>query len=222
MKSKTFEADQPLNSEYHNLSDPNRGLVYNDYAVGSAYACECIIPSRPDQPFGSKTETFPSKKAARSNCAREAVEHLISEGQLNPDGSTKARKKTKLGAAVRIQDSGIEVKKGTSYVQKVQGKLIFTDLIHPLIPPPDFCPLLGLTSPQYILTPASTLVPNMMSGYATFPNQPGMPKEIGEVKDIFGKKNAKEEVAKGVWEVLQALAQKRNVRVEEAEGTSSD
>ena len=49
-----------------------------------------------------------------------------------------------------------------------------------------------------------------------------MPKEIGEVKNIFGKKNAKEEMAKGVWEVLQALAQKRNVRVEEAEGMGSD
>lgn len=48
-----------------------------------------------------------------------------------------------------------------------------------------------------------------------------MPKEIGEVRNIFGKKNAKEEVAKGVWEVLQALAQKRKVRME-AEGTGSD
>ncbi|KAL2059691.1 hypothetical protein ABVK25_000984 [Lepraria finkii] len=191
--------------EYHNLSGPNRGPVFNDYAVGLVYACECIIPSRPDQPFGSKTETFPSKKAARSNCAREAVEHLISEEQLNPDGSTKARKRAKPGTAGHIQDSGLEVKKGTSYTQKVQ----------------DICPLLGLTSPQYILAPASNLVPNILSGYASFPNQPGMPKEIGEVRNIFGKKNAKEEVAKGVWEVLQALAQKRNVRME-AEGTGSD
>ena len=62
----------------------------------------------------------------------------------------------------------------------------------------------------------------MLSGYASFPNQPGMPKEIGEVRNVFGKKNAKEELAKAVWVVLQGLAQKRGVKIEEAETIGSD
>ncbi|KAL2042136.1 hypothetical protein N7G274_005324 [Stereocaulon virgatum] len=193
-------------NEYYSLSDPNRGVVYNDYAVGSVFACECSIPSRPDHTFGSKTEAFPSKKAARFNSAQKAVEYLISEGHLNPDGSTKARKKVKHGAAVRIQCKDLEVKKEASYAQKVQ----------------DICPLLGLTSPQYSLTPTSDQAPNMLNGYASFPNQPDMPKEIGEVRNVFGKKNAKEELAKAVWVVLQGLAQKRGVKIEEAEAMGSD
>lgn len=56
------------------------------------------------------------------NAAREAVEHLIANGDLNPDGSTRSRKKVKLGTAVRIQGKGLEVKKESSYAQKVNGK----------------------------------------------------------------------------------------------------
>lgn len=121
LRTIDLKADLFLAAEYYNISDPNGGAVYNDYAIGLVFACECVIPSRPDHPFGSKTETFPSKKAARSNSAKDAVEYLISEGHLNPDGSTKARKKAKLGAAVRIQGKDLEVKKDASYAQKVQG-----------------------------------------------------------------------------------------------------
>lgn len=62
----------------------------------------------------------------------------------------------------------------------------------------------------------------MLSGYATFINTSGMPAQIGEVRHVFGKKNAKEEIAKGVWEVLQELAAKRNVRVDVKEGMDVD
>lgn len=57
----------------------------------------------------------------------------------------------------------------------------------------------------------------MLSGYASFPTQPGMPKQIGEIRNVFGKKNAKEEIAEGVWEVLQELAEKRGVKMEGVE-----
>lgn len=58
----------------------------------------------------------------------------------------------------------------------------------------------------------------MLSGYATFLNAPEMPAKIGEVCNVFGKKKAKEEVAKGVWQVLEALAAKRNVKIREEDG----
>ena len=99
--------------------------MYEEYALGSSFACECTIPFRPTQPFGSKMESFSSKKAARVNAAKQAVEHLISEGELNPDGSTKARKKTMVGAAVRMEGEGLKLKvsRSSSYAQKVNGKL---------------------------------------------------------------------------------------------------
>lgn len=86
----------------------------------------------------------------------------------------------------------------------------------------DLCPLLGLSPPQYVLAPASNNAQNMLSGYATFANAPSMPARIGEVRNVFGKKNAREEVAKGVWEVLEELASKRNVKIDVKEGTDAD
>ncbi|KAM0797845.1 hypothetical protein BDR22DRAFT_823917 [Usnea florida] len=188
--------------EYHNSINPQEGPIYHDYSLGSSYSSTCTIPYRPDQSFGSSAAPFPSKKAAHANSARLAVEFLIAEGQLNPDGSTKARKKAKLGTAVKIQGKGLEVKRESTYIQRVN----------------DAYPLLGLSNPQYLLGPASDLAPNMISGYASFPNEPSLPKEIGEVRNVFGKKNAKEEVAKGVWEVFLKLAEKRGVTISEING----
>lgn len=180
--------------------------MYGDYSLGSSYSSTCTIPGRTDQPFGSSDTPFPSKKAARANSARLAVEYLIAEGQLNLDGSIKARKKVKLGAAVRTQGKGLEVKRGSTYTQKVN----------------DAYALLGLPTPQYVLGATSDHAPNMISGYASFPNVPGLPKEIGEVRNVFGKKSAKEEVAKGVWEVLRQLAEKRGVNISETDGGFGD
>lgn len=152
------------------------------------------------------------------------MEYLIGKGELNADGSTKARKKAKLGTAVRIQGKGLEVRKETTYAQKVNGmnpsirsSSNFSDGCGS-----DICPLLGLTAPHYHLAPASDLAPNMLSGYATFPNAPGMPAEVGEVRNVFGKKKAKEEVAKGVWEAVRSLAAQRNVSINEKEADEAD
>ena len=58
----------------------------------------------------------------------------------------------------------------------------------------------------------------MLSGYATFPKTPHLPTEIGEVRNVFGKKKAKEEIARAVWEVLEILAAERNVKIDQVEG----
>ena len=98
------------------------------------------------------------------------------------------------------------MKRGSTYTQKVN----------------DAYPLLGLQAPQYVLGASSPLTPNMLSGYASFPNEPGLPKDIGEVRNVFGKKNAKEEIAKGVWEVFRKLAEKRGVNISEIDGGGED
>lgn len=109
-----------LHPEIHNATDPTTGPVYTEYALGLSFACTCTIPSHPS-PFGSPTLAFSSKKAARANSAREAVLHLKSAGLTNPDGSAKTRKKVTLGTAVRIEGKGMEIQKGTTFAQKVNG-----------------------------------------------------------------------------------------------------
>lgn len=86
----------------------------------------------------------------------------------------------------------------------------------------DICPLLGLVPPQYKLAPVSAFAPNMLSGYATFPGQLGVPEEIGEARNVYGKRNAKEEVAEGLWKFLLELAKKRDVVIEEVGGSGFD
>ncbi|KAL8939565.1 MAG: hypothetical protein Q9216_003296, partial [Gyalolechia sp. 2 TL-2023] len=111
--------------EYYNAIDPTHasaGPVYTEYGLDLNFACTCTIPSSPSQPFGSSTAPFPNKKAARANAAKEAVQHLISTGELNSDGSAKARKKVKVGSGgptVKVEASGVEVKKNASYAARV-------------------------------------------------------------------------------------------------------
>ena len=66
-------------------------------------------------------DAFPSKKGARAYAAKEAVEYLIEKGELNSNGTSKGRKKTKISTAARIQGKGLEVKRNATYAQKVNG-----------------------------------------------------------------------------------------------------
>ena len=188
--------------EYHNQKfGPAQSPIYTFYALVQSYACTVVLPSYPDKTFGSPTQTFLGKKLARRSAAAAAVQFLISEGNLNPDGSTTARKKVKLGGgrSVKFQAEGnsLEVPKGSTYAQNVN----------------DIAPMLGLNTPVYHLKPESMDAPNILSGYINFPNSPDLPSRVGEVRNLFGKKAAKEEAAKGAWEALLDLAEKRGVKL---------
>ncbi|KAL9007076.1 MAG: hypothetical protein Q9188_000199 [Gyalolechia gomerana] len=197
--------------EYYNAVDPTHasaGPTYTEYRLDLNFACTCTMPSSPSQPFGSPTDPFPNKKAARTNAAKEAVQHLISIGELNSDGSAKARKKGKVGAGgptVRVEASGVEVKKNATYAARVN----------------DLAPLLSFTAPVYRFQPTNPSAPNLLSGAAYFTGDasyhPLLKDAVGEVRNVFGKKNAKEECAKGVWEVLREVARERGVEVEEVD-----
>lgn len=54
----------------------------------------------------------------------------------------------------------------------------------------------------------------MLSGGAVFAGSRALPGRVGEVRNVFGKKNAKEECAKGVWKLLREVATERGVEVE--------
>ncbi|CAO1605487.1 hypothetical protein XANCAGTX0491_009004 [Xanthoria calcicola] len=201
--------------EYHNATDPTHShpaSTYTEYALGPSFACTCTIPpisnvSSTPAVLGSSTAPFSTKKAARNNAAKAAVQHLISLGELNPNGSCKAKKKAKLsaGPTVKVEAKGIEVKKDTSYANRVN----------------DLAPLLSFTVPVYRFTPTSAAAPNILSGAAYFTGDalyhPSLKDGVGEVRNVFGKKNAKEECARGVWEVLKGVARERGVEIEEAE-----
>ncbi|KAL8762759.1 MAG: hypothetical protein Q9184_001299 [Pyrenodesmia sp. 2 TL-2023] len=200
--------------EYHNATDPlhtQPGPVYTEYSLGLhplQFAATCTIPSFPS-PFGSAEVPFPSKKAAIKNAAKGAVQHLISIGELDTNGSPKVSRKIKAGngaPTVRVEAKGLEVKRDATYAARVN----------------DLAPLLSLPPPLYRLYPASPAAPNLLSGAAHFTGMdaayhPLLKEPVGEVRNVFGKKNAKEESARGVWEVLRKVAKERGVDVEEVD-----
>ena len=61
----------------------------------------------------------------------------------------------------------------------------------------------------------------MFSGAAYFSGDalhyPSLKGEVGEVRNVYGKKNAKEECARGVWEALKGVAKERGVDFAETE-----
>ena len=73
---------------------------------------------------------------------------------------------------------------------------------------------LGLGSPFYQLHSPKE-APNIYSGAVHFKDSPLFPKPLGDVRNVFGQKNAKEQCARAVWEVLKDLAKKRGVQVAE-------
>ena len=117
-----------LPTEFHTSIADGGGPSYTEYAVGTGFACTCTIPLSPDA-FGSTSESFPTKKAARANAAREAMKYLIDHGHTNSDGSVKSKKKSKLGTAVKVDEKKLEVKRDTTYAQRVNGKSLLLALM---------------------------------------------------------------------------------------------
>ncbi|MCJ1259717.1 hypothetical protein MMC24_007556 [Lignoscripta atroalba] len=146
-------------------------------------------------------ENWIGKLQAKTNAAKAAVEWLIAQGHLEADGTVNKRKKATPGTAVKADTTSGKSKvdeEDISWGQKVNA----------------LYPHLSLPPPAYHLSPSSPLTPNIFSGGASFPNTPLIKQQnIGEVRNVFGKKNAKEECARGVYEFLVAMVEKRGGRV---------
>lgn len=203
---------------YHNkMYSGSQSPEYGYYQVdGRFFAATCAMPaSCPGRSFGSPTEAFATKKAAQAAAAQEAVEALMAEGKIDADGVSTAegRKKSKGngngdgggggggggGPCVRLTEAGLMVSKGGSFAQRVN----------------DMAPLMGLSAPQYHIEPASAAMPNLLNGYAIFNGVSALQGPVGEARNVYGKKNAREEVAKGVWEVLKVVAASRGFEPKE-------
>ncbi|KAL9101279.1 MAG: hypothetical protein Q9163_003451 [Psora crenata] len=186
--------------EYHSsVYAGTQAPTYNYFSLGLLFSATCVIPSYPDRVFGSQDTPFPSKKAAQSNAAKEAVELLIAEGKVNQDGTIIPVKKKKLNN--NLDGHCFEVEEGCSYGQKVDKIAHF----------------LGLPALQYHLSQCPA-APNMVSGFAIFLDQhvlEGLRGQLGEVRNVYGKKNARDEIAKAVWELLRRVAEQRGSAVRE-------
>ncbi|MCJ1476360.1 hypothetical protein MMC13_005026 [Lambiella insularis] len=185
--------------EFSNATPTLPGPTFTDYALGTGFACECVISQRA-VPFGGTDALFGSKKAAKMHAAREAVEFLIQEGHLEQDGNVKRRKKAKLGLGVK----GVERGEDAGVAAGAEGEKSWGQRVNELALD------LNLAPPTYQLTPSNpALASNIFSGAAYFANEPLHRGPIGEVRNVFGRKNAREECARGVFAWMEELRERR-------------
>ncbi|KAI9771174.1 MAG: hypothetical protein M1840_002525 [Geoglossum simile] len=170
--------------------------TYTEFAVGNLFACEVVIDQCSSSPFGGRYSTFSNKKAAKTNAAREAVQWLTENNSMGPQGP--ARKKRKSGAVMPESGTTVEINRVTNFTQKVNA----------------LCPKFGLSPPEYRLS-SDPRSESMYSGAAYF-NDPILPSEpIGDVRNVYGKKKAKEEISKAVLAFLKEWAKKQGVELRE-------
>jgi hypothetical protein len=159
-----------------------------------------------DEVIGSRVVSFSDKKKAKRFAAKKAVDWLIENEYMARDGSVPRKpvpaplsKKMNAGvispqpeppqvvapvtsstgsAKAKVQ-SPPEADAPMTYVQRV----------------PQLCTRLGIRLPSYQIKPISQGSP-MCDGYADFNGDPLIEGRVGEVKNIFGKKNAREEIAR--------------------------
>ncbi|KAH7390979.1 hypothetical protein DE146DRAFT_767142 [Phaeosphaeria sp. MPI-PUGE-AT-0046c] len=178
--------------------------TYHDYQVGGTlFACQVSIDSSdstPPQLFGSLDSHFTSKKAAHQEAARHAVEHFKAIGTWPTDsldaGGIKKRKK---GAATEALTSASTTPSlSGSYPQQVQS------LAHTL----------SLGTPEWRFSP-NPLDRDFHTVACYFAGGGQHAGPIGEVRNVFGKKKAKEECARLTLDYLKEVRAARTRFAEE-------
>jgi hypothetical protein len=190
-----------VSAEYQRANgDPQP--TYTDYQVGTLFTCQVTIESLKldgTQTFGSLDTTRSSKKAARQEAARCAVEHFKSLG-LWPDDALDVggiKKKTKIQGSevpelipltptpnshrpsITSTTPASPASASGSYPQRV-ARLAVT---------------LSLGTPEWRYTPSAA--PDFHTVACYFPIGGGAHGgPIGEVRNVLGKKKAKEECAR--------------------------
>lgn len=159
---------------------------------------------------------FGSKKDAKRHACKCAIEWLMQNNFMPTDGGVRFLNKDKipavtipkvsiLGAPRRSNDPAISPTSPppsestltgaspTSYAQRVAQLSV----------------QLGFSPPTYIATQEDASAPSIWTFKASFPGDARVHGEVGECRNVFGKKNAKEQCAKLVVAWLEAVRDRR-------------
>ncbi|TQS34969.1 hypothetical protein Golomagni_04627 [Golovinomyces magnicellulatus] len=154
------------------------------------YSCSVKILENPSILCNeSNPTTFTGKKPAKQYAAKKAIDWLIQHNFLPADGSEDLI--NPVNTDLQSNSSG------GSYAGRV----------------PSLCRLLGLSCPRYIIEP---VFPGGAIYNATvdFGGDPRV-NNLDKVMNVYGRKNAKEEIARLVFERLSEMNARRNAHIEE-------
>ncbi|KAL1795158.1 hypothetical protein ACET3X_006974 [Alternaria dauci] len=179
--------------------------TYTDYQSGQRFACILTIEGL-DKEFGSTDKLFSSKKAARRDAARHAVEYFKSIGtwpeEVNLVGGIKKKKvQPSMPEMVSIsepdRDSALASTSAASPSAKSYAQQVASLAVILALPTPEW---------QYTSHPED---PNFHTVTCFFRGAGPHEGPIGEVRNIYGKKKAKEECARLTLEYLKEVREKR-------------
>ena len=140
-------------------------------------------------PLSGTTDLFVSKKLAKLHCSRAAGEALVLMGLLQKDGSLPPKKAVIPPQSQRSPESS--------------SPSLSTDI-------PRLCIELGLPPVRYEFTSPSGDPNNaFVDCSALFPPTTGLPIPLAAVRNVYGKKNAKEACAKVLLERLSKVREWR-------------
>jgi hypothetical protein len=138
--------------------------------------------------------SFSNKKNAKQFAAKKAINWLIENGYMPGDGSVKFPKAPQPPPSARTPPatSHTDPPSSTTYAAQV----------------PDLCYRLGFNVPKYEIHPVMENT-SLYDAYADFGGDPRVVGKVGETKNVFGKKRAKEEVARVVISFLKDIERQR-------------
>lgn len=145
------------------------------------------------EPFGGPSFRFLSKKNAKQNAAKQAVEYLVKQGHISRDTISK-QSKNSASSTDRPSAPIIPIED-----QSVPAQVAI--LAHKL----------GFKSPSYVIE----LVPDskaLFNGYAKFEGEQLIDGKVGEFRHVWSKKAAKDGCARDVLAFLKDIERQREER----------
>ncbi|ESZ97637.1 hypothetical protein SBOR_1981 [Sclerotinia borealis F-4128] len=202
--------------EYHQVKAIYPPPKYTEIQVSlSRFSCSVTIKEKPE-PITS-TVTFGRKKEAKGFVSKLAIDWLVSQNLMPSNGAVKFPKvpvapQTPQPKKIRTSTSPSTTSPAsitTTPRERSTSPTSYPGLI------PDLCHALGFNIPTYKIALMVEGIP-IYHGYADFGSDPRILGKVGEFRDIYGKKKAKEVCAKEVWSFLKDTERQRLEGIEDS------
>jgi hypothetical protein len=220
--------------EYRSAHPPAEGLTYHETAVPGnppRFTCAVTLRETPIRFNATTAVTFSNKKHAKHYASKRAVDWLIGNGFMPKDGSVKFQKVATPQAVKRAKVPPPQPKSKlkqelpshpssqnenvtraispseNSATPSDAGQTRFATMV------PELCERLGFEPPSYELSKVADNAA-LYNGFAHFRGDPRIDGPIGEVRNIFGRKDAKEAIAQELVSFLKSIEKHRREQQE--------
>lgn len=189
--------------EFHGHS-----LSYQEIPTGiqARFRFTVTIFERRHEPFGDPKALFTKKIHAKQHASKQAIDWLIANKRMPADGSVRFPKPAPTPTPPKPKSPAIDA------AGRPQSNASLV---------PELCHKLGFGMPKYEIERSSIVAP-LYSGYAHFQGDVRLENRIGVVRDVYGQKAAREQIAEELVRFLRDIERQRMALIEKAAGKGKD